>query len=678
MNQLKWKSVEIKDTDGKWRQSRDGSDTWASFRWVPISGGYACYVSAYCDRGMDGGEGIRFSPEFVNQAQYVAIENHSPFWCRPAFGDRLLDLPAKVQELFLRHGDGYLCFLPVCDSVFKTLIRGGEEGFEFVTYSNYDGITKCEEQLAFLCMEGDDLLTLAEDCAKAAADLLNNGLALRKTKQAAEVFDYLGWCSWNALMIRVNHQGLLEKAREFSEKGIPMHYAIIDDMWADVPGLNQVPLDKNMIGAMHAGKLATFEGDPRRFPWGMKGAISALKQAGIPKVGVWFPTTGYWAGLDLDGEEAKRHGANTVMTERATFGIQNQTTLSVAPDEEKATRYFDDFCSRVRSWDGDFVKIDNQGFHHTYRNIASIGTSARAIQKAIDKAADKHFGGALINCMGMPSECMFNRTSAVSRCSDDFVPESREWFAKNILQCSYNGLLQGQYYINDWDMWWTDDDQAAKNSLCRAISGGPVYVSDEIGRTDPEKFKPLILRNGRLLRCDESATPTADCILEDPTKTGRIFKIRNRIGKNGVAAVFNIDGQNRSVSGTLSPTQTGVTRGDYVYYEYFSGDCGLLRDGEVLNITLLHNDDFRLYTFVPYNEGGVTVLGRLDLFLGIGAVKAISGNEITYLEGGKLGFYADSPIKVISNGITLSVEKRKNLNAVTVEADQTQVTVCSH
>ena len=121
---------------------------------------------------------------------------------------------------------------------------------------------------------------------------------------------------------------------------------------------------------------------------------------------------------------------------------------------------------------------------------------------------------------------MFNRTSVVSRCSDDFIPESREWFAKNILQCAFNGLLQGQFYVNDWDMWWTDDAQAEKNSLCHAISGGPIYVSDKLGRTNPGVLKPLMFEDGRILRLSDSATPTEDCIIGNPTKNDRIFKIR--------------------------------------------------------------------------------------------------------------------------------------------------------
>jgi len=44
-------------------------------------------------------------------------------------------------------------------------------------------------------------------------------------------------------------------------------------------------------------------------------------------------------------------------------------------------------------------------------------------------------------------------------------------------------------------MWWTDDSQAVKNSVLRAISGGPVYVSDKLDRSREDVLKPLALSN---------------------------------------------------------------------------------------------------------------------------------------------------------------------------------------
>ena len=568
-----------------------------------LKNGYACYVSGI-------GE-LVYSINVADTSEYMAIENHSRFWCRPFWGSSLSNLPKKVQALLIKNGDHYTYYLPVCDSVFKTLIRGKEGGFEFYTYSNCDVVTECKNQLAFVCVEGKEPLSLMKEGARAVCKLLDNGLKLREEKTVSDVFNYLGWCSWDSMQIRVNHEGLLEKAREFQEKNLPIHFAIIDDMWADVPDLNDVPADiefKKMVGIMHASKMRSFAGDPKRFPKGMAAAIEDLKAEGIPTIGVWFPTTGYWAGLMPNESEAERQKDNTVTLPDGQ--------IIVAPYKEEAERYFDDLCSRVKEWGGDFVKIDNQGFHQRYENIAPIGKSARAIQNGIDAAANKYFDGALINCMGMPSECMFNRTSVVSRCSDDFIPESREWFAKNILQCSFNGLLQGQFYVNDWDMWWTDDEQAVKNSLCRAISGGPIYISDKIGRTNPAILKPLCFEDGRIIRPDESATPTADCLIQNPTTTDKIFKIRNRIGDNGVCAVFNINAENKPVSGTLTPAEIGIPERDYIYYEHFTKQTGILKSGESLNIRLADNDDFRLYSFVPKTDDCEKYCGNTEMFMG--------------------------------------------------------------
>ena len=272
-----------------------------------ISNGYAYYIS---------GEGdLSLTAAVEDTSEYMAIENHSPFWCRPFWGNSLSELPQKTQALLIRNENDYTYYLPVCDSVFKTLICGCERGFRFYTDSNCDSASVCQRQLAFLCVQGRDPLKLMKDAAQSVCELLGNGLALREQKSVSDVFNYLGWCSWDAMQIRVNHGGLLQKARELKEKNVPIHFAIIDDMWADVPALNEVPEDAdflNMVTAMHASKLRSFEGDPKRFPKGIKAAIEDLKKEGISKVGMWFPTTGYWSGLMPDGMEAERQRENTV------------------------------------------------------------------------------------------------------------------------------------------------------------------------------------------------------------------------------------------------------------------------------------------------------------------------------------------------------------------------------
>jgi hypothetical protein len=91
------------------------------------------------------------------------------------------------------------------------------------------------------------------------------------------------------------------------------------------------------------------------------------------------------------------------------------------------------------------------------------------------------------------------------------------------MQCSYNTLIHGQFYYCDWDMWWTDDAQGIKNSILRAISGGPVYVSDKLGRSKKELLSPLVLSDGKVLMCDRPAMPAADCLTVDAKTSKKIF-----------------------------------------------------------------------------------------------------------------------------------------------------------
>ena len=144
-------------------------------------------------------------------------------------------------------------------------------------------LTACDT-FAFVAASGDDPYALLRLCAQEAVRLLGGTIRLREDRRYPALFEYLGWCSWDSMQIRVSHEGLLEKAREFQEKKVPVHFAIIDDMWADCPHLKEIPQDasfRDMVVEMHKSTMRTFEGDPERFPKGMASAIADLKAAGV-------------------------------------------------------------------------------------------------------------------------------------------------------------------------------------------------------------------------------------------------------------------------------------------------------------------------------------------------------------------------------------------------------------
>ena len=134
--------------------------------------GHACYIDGAYDEGFKGENSIVFTPDFLKgPVDYVAIINHSPFWCMPFFGRDLNNLPNLTQQLLAYDGEKWHCVIPVCDNVFKSVIAGSKEGnsFDIVMSLNTSGITECPMQLAYVYETGAEPHALVRSCAEKAA-----------------------------------------------------------------------------------------------------------------------------------------------------------------------------------------------------------------------------------------------------------------------------------------------------------------------------------------------------------------------------------------------------------------------------------------------------------------------------------------------------------------------------
>ncbi len=623
---------------GAYLQTVDGKKTADNVAVIDevFKGVHIVTVKGKTEPALDGELGASFVFDPENVIDYMCDHRHSEFWCRPFFGRDLKEAPDNIQCLIYRKKDCYGVCLPVVSDDYKCVLYGSERGGEAKLFSWYQGLNVIDAP-AFVYAEGCDPYELLRLTAKRAAEYLGFGLKTIAEREYPEVFEYLGWCSWDAFEIRVSEEKLLEKCEEFKTKNIPVKWMIIDDMWGEVHEFYGAKYEtrEEMFSLMHSSTLYDFAADSKRFPGGLKGAIEKIKKYGL-KVGVWHPTTGYWSGVTKDGPIAKKQKDN-LLTAECGYLIPSYK-------EDKAYRFYSAFHDFLKDAGTDFVKIDNQSMtRRFYKKFDSVGFVARSFHNAIEKSVNEHFGGVMINCMGMASEDMFNRTdSPVSRCSDDFQPENREWFAKHILQCSYNSLVQGQFYHEDWDMWWTDDGQALKNSVIRAISGGPVYVSDKLKRSIRDIIMPLVLSNGRILRCDRPAVPTRDCLTIDPRTAGQIFKLQNVCGDSGVIAAFNLKNDGGTQEGCISPADVEGLRGaEFAVYEHFSREFKVLKKDEKLRVKLKSNDDFKLFVIVPLNGDGDCVIGRTDKF--------ISPKTVVSLPDGMKGLIEPGPFAYVKN-----------------------------
>lgn len=200
---------------------------------------------------------------------------------------------------------------------------------------------------------------------------------------------------------------------------------------------------------------------------------------------------------------------------------------------------------------------------------------SKAYYKALSNSVKKHFkGNGVISSMQQCNEFMFLGTETISlgrvglshhqnmskskppHCcnlclfffsGDDFWcidpagdPNGTYWLQGcHMVHCAYNSLWMGNFIHPDWDMFQSDHPCAEFHAASRAISGGPIYVSDSVGRHNFTLLNKLVLPDATILRCQHYALPTRDCLFQDPLHDAKtMLKIWNLNKVNHISSTF--------------------------------------------------------------------------------------------------------------------------------------------
>ena len=254
------------------------------------------------------------------------------------------------------------------------------------------------------------------------------------------------------------------------------------------------------------------------------------------------------------------------------------------------------------------------------QKVGTLGSIVRRTRSILGLSAQKRVeefdhGGildsplALTGCMCHSTENLLNYyETSMARASDDFYPKDMAAQTVHLVSCAYNTVMLGEIATTDWDMFHSKHPFAGMHAAARAISGGPVYVSDSPGNHDAELLRRLVLPDGGILRAQLPARPTVDCLFSDVQKDGtsamKLWSM-NKVG--AVAGVFNVQGsswdrkQRRYVQYTPSMMLPVLTT------ELRARDIG----GTFSN--LLDNDDTKTSGKQNSLEGGKNT-GMLEMF----------------------------------------------------------------
>ena len=554
-------------------------------------------------------------------------------WAKAFHAESFSRLPERVASLVWKRDDLYYNLLPLCDKDFKSEIKNMDNSL-CITCSPYcDGYAGICAACAVITW-GNGLYQTVENNVAAGFEALGIRNAMRKYTRLSEAFHYLGWCSWDSFHYDVNSAGIYEKMEELKKKKIPVKWVLVDDGWYPENEKRQ------MLG---------FTEVREKFPEGLSRFIEKLKsEYGVKYAGIWECFSGGWTGIAPDCE----------ITAHMPEVVEALHSGMIFPRTDEAGSFL--FWNRRHEYlyncGFDFIKADvESNLEACIHGNKAVGKAAGDTCKGLEASLGLYFDGACIHCTGMGQEELWNRkVGMVNRNSADFDPQDVSTMNDFVNDNLFNSLYHSQFNVTDWDMMWSDNPSTKMNTVLHALSGGIVYLSDPIGRSNPEIIWPFCRKDGCLCRCDGFAYPTQDCFFTDALTEKILLKAQNHVKDCGVLGVFHVNKEGGRITDTFRVADMdGMDSGEYLLYHWYEKNWILTDAKEVHSITL-DSYDAALFLAAPV-KNGLAVLGNIEKYIAPAVIENRIENEagtiLTVSEAGTFAFYAEKEREVFVNGM---------------------------
>jgi raffinose synthase len=606
--------------------------------------------------------------------RYTVCHRYEPYWMKACAGERLVEVPPETQSFVAKLADGtYFLVVPLVGDLVRFSLRGRPDGTLALAGETGDAFTPSSGGLALYVAAGADPFELVRKGAESVSKRLGTG-KLRREKPLPHAFDEFGWCTWDAFYQEVSEANVVRGLESLRAAGVPPRFLILDDGW-----------QKTELRPTGEKRLTGFEANDK-FPGGLRPLIErAKREFGLRTVLVWHTMVGYWGGVDGDAlpgygvVEQTRQFGDGILFHMPTFNHEWWGNLVGFVPAEHAARFFDDYHSALAAEGVDGVKVDSQAV------LEALATGqggrvpvTRAYRSALETSVRKHFEGRLINCMSNAQETFYGSPdSTLLRTSIDFFPSLPASHGAHLYANAQVGLWFGEFMQPDWDMFQSGHAWGAYHAAARAISGGPVYVSDKPEAHDADVLARLVCSDGKVLRCDAPGRPTLDVLFLDPTREDVLLKIWNRVGRAGVVGLFNArvgrDGEPGPVlSGETGPSDVPGLAGDaFACFRHTTQTLERFARSDRKRVSLGERG-YELFSFVPI-ERDFAAVGLGNMLNGHGAVRKVKWTDertvsVTLADGGVFVAYsAKRPAGVEASGAPVGFEYDAKSGSLRVE-----------
>lgn len=641
-------------------------------------------------------------PDFEQALYFAPPASHWPVGCsrlHTYVTEDLTNLPEGGCFALLKTGKGFLGLLPLALKDSYGWLRPNDKSDKNLTLciGNHGTEPLEGEKRVLAWATSDDPYQVFAETFRIAASIIPE-LELRERKSFPEPFFYLGWCSWEEYKKKINSDLLTQAIDRINAASIPVRYVLIDDG-------HQVPVDRDAYFKRHAAAATAGETeqpsspdlpgsgtyvmrstvpDKEKFPDGFKPILDRRQARKISWLGLWFPFCGGMCGIDLENNQT---GIPNELLERNAYGGSLPKD-----DKEPAEQFMSMLLDGAKGFD--FVKLDFMSFAIPFFCGASQWQRALAqperkpnpnpyrqawrMNRALeDLLPEKKLD--LMNCNDHAPYNFFNHNfSNTARCSGDYSKGNPVNARAHLFQSYANMPFFGQIVWGDHDMFHSCDELAGRMmAVSKALSGGPVYLSDAPENFVSEHIKPLCYEDGLIPRPLAPAVPlpeslfleysTAGVSMEYDEANHRPYRVIAPLA-NGAAAVaaYHLSDSDELIAaqvkpddyrfhtammqpypGPADPPEEGL-----VVWDWYAGKAQRLEDDYRFQLEKLND---RLLLLLPIMNGWA-VAGRFDKYLGPAAIEILE-NKNNRL---RLRMHESGPLAVwLRNGTPTALEKNQ-------------------
>ena len=589
----------------------------------------------------------------VGLRRFTSCHRDEPFWMIPQTGTNLAAVGLETQWLLAETDAGDCVMLvPLMDGPFVFTLSGAADGL-LLTGETGDPTVQGRGGVALFVAAGSDPYRMAEVGARAVMKRLGTG-KLRRDKPTPDFANEFGWCTWDSFYKKVSADGVRRGLESFKAGGVEPRMLILDDGWQDY--------QKKPTGEE---RLVSFAPNQVQFGGDLRPTVRVAKREfKVRTFLVWHALIGYWGGVDdaalpgYDVCDRRRCFGPAILQMHPNLDTQYWGNVVGVVSSERIGKFYDDYHQRLEAAGVDGVKVDNQSMIESVaQGFGGRVTMTKAYRAALEESVARHFEGRLINCMANAMETYYcSPRSTLMRTSIDFWPKRPETHGQHLYCNAQVGMWFGEFMQPDWDMFQSAHAMGSFHAAGRAVSGGPVYVSDTPDAHNFDLLRKLVLSDGSILRADRPGRPTRDCLFADVTREPVLLKVFNYNRDCAVIGAFNCnyhvpETKRVTITGTVSPADAPELRGeDFVGFAHQADRLWRCARNDRVPLKL-GEGEWEVISFAPVKRG-VAVIGLADKLNSPGAItakkwQADGALTITLRDGGRFLAWSAKPVEKV-------------------------------